>query len=184
MTLLLIGLALLIAIHLIPAMPGVRAAAIARFGDAGYRMLFSVVAVLGVVFLAMGMGRAEHIPLWAPATWMRDLAPVLMGASVLLVTAAYLPGNLRRLVRNPMLWGVIIWAVAHLLVSGHVAAVLLFGGIGGYAAYAVFFRGGYRSWQAAVPRPWPWDLLTLVVAGLAYGLLVFAHPHLFGVAIV
>lgn len=184
MTLLLIGLVLLIAIHLVPAMPAVRATAIARLGDVGYRILFSVIALAAVVLLAMGMGRAEHVPLWTPMTWMRDLAPMLMAASVLLVTAAYVPGNLPRLVRNPMLWGVALWAVAHLLVSGHLAALLLFGGIGGYAVYAIFFRGGRRSWQAAVPRPWPWDLLTLMVAGLAYGVLVYAHPHLFGPAII
>ncbi|MDQ2070272.1 NnrU family protein [Natronospira bacteriovora] len=184
MILLIAGLFLIVLIHLLPAMPAIRSALVERLGEKTYLLLFSLVSVLAVVLLAAGMGRAEYIPLWGELPYGRDLSPLLMAAAVLLVTAAYVPNNLRRLIRNPMLWGVVLWAVAHLLVAGHLAALLLFGGIGGYALYAIFFRGGRRHWQSAEPRPWPLDLLTVVLAAIIYGALLWLHPRLFGPAII
>lgn len=184
MILLMIGLLLIIAIHLVPAMPAIRNGLVERLGEKTYRLLFSIVSLGAVILLAVGMGQAEYVPLWGEVPFGRDLAPVLMAVAVLLLTVAYVPGNLRRLLRNPMLWAVVFWAIAHLLVAGHLAALLLFGGLGAYALYAIFWRGGRREWQSAEPRPWPWDLLTLVVAGLVYAALLWAHPKLFGVAIV
>jgi uncharacterized membrane protein len=183
MILLLIGLLLIIAIHLLPALPAIRGSLVDRLGEKTYRLLFSVVSLLAVILLAMGMGQAEYVPLWGELPFGRDLAPVLMAVSVFLLTVAYVPSNLRRLLRNPMLWAVVFWALSHLLVAGHLAAVMLFGGLGAYALYAIFWRGGRREWQSAEPRAWPWDLLTLVVAGLVYGALLWAHPRLFGVAV-
>jgi uncharacterized membrane protein len=46
-----------------------------------------------------------------------------------------LPTNLKRVVRHPFLWGVALWAVAHLLTIGDAASVVLFGS---YAVFAFF----------------------------------------------
>ncbi len=42
-------------------------------------------------------------------------------------------GTLYPRMRHPMLWGTVVWAVAHLLVNGDLASVLLFGGLGLWA---------------------------------------------------
>ncbi|MEA5445120.1 NnrU family protein [Gammaproteobacteria bacterium AB-CW1] len=185
MILLLIGLLLFLAIHLMPAFPGLRAGLVERLGsEARYLALFTLVIVIAVIMLAVGLREAEYVPLWGQITYGRELAPLLMGLSVFFVSAAYVPNNLHRLVQNPMLWGVVFWSAAHLLVAGHLAAVLLFGGLGAYALYAIFFRGGRRDWQSPVPRPWPWDLLTVVVAFVVYMALLWLHPYLFGVSVI
>lgn len=183
MEFLILGLALFLAIHLLPAAPALRAGLREQLGPGLYRLGFSVVSLAGVVLLAAGMARADYIALWPELPYGRELAPVLMAAAVLFLVAAYVPGNLRRVIRHPMLWGIVLWAVAHLLVAGHVAALLLFGGLGGYALFVMLTRKARPAWQTADSRSWFWDLLTLAVAAVLYGLLLWAHPHLFGVSV-
>jgi uncharacterized membrane protein len=101
-----------------------------------------------------------------------------------LLFAAYLPGRIRTALKHPMLAAVKFWALAHLLVNGRLADVLLFGG---FLAWAVadrisWKRRGPQILHTAPARPWN-DALA-VIAGLAvYGLVVsWAHVRLFGVA--
>lgn len=183
MILLVIGLALLIAIHLVPAAPMVRAWCVERMGEGPYRMLFAAISILAVVLLAMGLGRAEYVPLWQAVPYGREIAPGLMAAAVLLLVAAYVPTNLRRLVDHPMLWAVTLWAVAHLLVTGHLAALLLFGGIGAYALFALLTQRYGRRWASAEPRSLAWDAATVVIAAALYLGLLVGHETLFGVAV-
>ncbi len=189
MILLLIGLLMLVAIHLVPAAPMVRAWMVERFGELTYRFLFSVVSIIAVILLAVGMGQAEYVPLWDPVPFGRELSPLLMAVAVLLVVAAYLPTNLTRLVKHPMLWGVILWAVAHLLVAGHLAALLLFGGLGAYSLFAIYSgekrgrRAPFGREATVEARIWYWDALTVAIAAVFYLALLWAHPWLFGVAV-
>ncbi len=60
---------------------------------------------------------------------------LLMWLAVTIFPAAYLPTNLKRVMRHPFLWGVTLWAVAHLLTNGDLASLLLFGS---FAAYTLF----------------------------------------------
>jgi uncharacterized membrane protein len=183
MILLIIGLVLFLAIHLVPAAPAIRAGVVARIGEPAYKLGFAALALLAVVLLAIGMGEAEYVPVWNPPALGRDVAPALMAVSVLLVLSAYMPNNLRRLVRHPMLWGVVAWSVAHLLVAGHLAAILLFGGLGAYAVFAIVsqtLRGAVINRE---PRDWWWDLVILLVAAAVYGGLILAHPWLFGASV-
>lgn len=183
MILLVLGLALLIAIHLIPAAPMVRAWCVERIGEIAYRMLFAAVAILAVVLLATGLGRAEYVPLWDPLPLGREIAPGLMAVAVLLLVSAYVPTNLRRLVDHPMLWAVILWALSHLLVAGHLAALLLFGGIGAYALFALWTGRYGRRWAGAEPRSFGWDALVLLLTAGLYVALLMGHEALFGVAV-
>ena len=51
-------------------------------------------------------------------------APPRVALAMLL--AAYLPGRIKRAAKHPMLLAVKLWALAHLLVNGNLADVLLF----------------------------------------------------------
>jgi len=50
--------------------------------------------------------------------------------------AAYVPGRIKRTLKHPMLAGVKIWALAHLIANGDLGSILLFGSILAWAVMA------------------------------------------------
>ncbi len=184
MFLLILGLLLFAGAHLYTAVPAWRAPLVARLGEWPYKGLFSLVSLLGLVLMGAGYGRAESALLWTPPRFGHELAAALMPLASVLIVAAYVPSNIKRLTAHPMLWGVVLWALAHLLVRGHGAALLLFGGLGVYAllAMALAHQRGVRP--SAEPRPF-WLDAVAIGGGLAlYALLLILHPVLFGVAVI
>jgi len=141
MTLLIIGIVVIIGIHLVPAFSDVRERLVERLGTNGYRLLFSVVATLGLVLLIWGFARAPVIQVWSPPNWTRYVAMVLMLPVFPLLIAAYLPGNIKAKVKHPFLVAIKTWALAHLIANGDLASMILFGS---FLAYAVFDRIAHR----------------------------------------
>jgi uncharacterized membrane protein len=71
-----------------------------------------------------------------PPVGMRHLASLLTLISFVLFAAAYVPGNrIKERLHHPMLLGVKVWALAHLLANGNVSHVVLFGS---FLLWAIF----------------------------------------------
>jgi uncharacterized membrane protein len=131
MTLLLIGLALFLGIHSVSIVaPSARDRWAASLGTNAWRGIYSLISLAGFVLLIHGYGLARQAPvlLYAPQLWMRHVMLVLMLPVFSLLLAAYLPGRIKAAVKHPMLVAIKTWALAHLLVNGMLADVLLFGG--------------------------------------------------------
>jgi uncharacterized membrane protein len=138
MTLMILGLALWWATHLYPIyLPGRRAAVLGRLGEKLYKAAFSMFSVAAVVFMVMGYRQAEIIDVWIPPGWTIHLNNLLMLLAVLLMGAKQAKSSVKHFVRHPMLTGVMVWTVAHLLVNGDLASVILFGGLLGWAVVAM-----------------------------------------------
>jgi hypothetical protein len=83
-----------------------------------------------------------------------------------------------RLLRHPLLFGVILWAVAHLLVNGDLRSVVLFGGLLVWAALEiVLINRAVPAWTKPAPAPLGKEIgavaggiLVYAVAGLIHGL--------------
>ena len=106
-----------------------------------------------------------------------------MWLAVIIFPAAYLPSNLKRVLRHPFLWGTALWAVSHLLVNGDLASLLLFGT---FAAYAFFdMRSADRRGATLSSKRYPWwrDAVLVAFGTAAYLILVYLHPYWFGVAV-
>jgi len=189
LAILVVGLAVFLGVHsLVPQRPA-RAAAIARLGEWPYKALFSLLSLAGLVLIGVGFARYRAsglIELWSPPTWTRHIAVALMWPAFICITAAYVPGNLRSALRHPMLVGVKLWALAHLIANGDLGSIVLFGAL---LAWAVYDRVSlkYRSDAGAPPIPAGGrrnDIIAIVVGTilyLAFGL-VF-HPLWIGVAV-
>lgn len=188
MTLLIIGLAIFFAAHVFTMYRGPRAVAVARLGEGGYKTLYSLASLIGLVLIVWGFGRyrAEgYIPLWDPPLWGRHLALALMWPVFVLLVAAYAPGAIKRKVRHPMLAAVKIWAFAHLLANGDLGSLLLFGS---FLVWAVVDRIAVKrrpGSDAAVPVGSPRNDVMAVVAGtIVYvAFLFWLHPLLIGVPV-
>lgn len=133
-----LGLAVFIGAHVFITMRTARAAAIARLGENLYKGLFSLVSIVGVVLI--GAGFAEYrssgwIAVWDPPNFTRHLTVLLMWPALILVTAAYIPGDIKRTLKNPMLAGIKLWAVGHLISNGDLGSIILFGSILAWAVY-------------------------------------------------
>jgi len=58
-----------------------------------------------------------------------------MWPACICVAAAYLPGDIKRVLKNALLIGVKLWAVAHLLANGDLGGIILFGAVLAWAGY-------------------------------------------------
>jgi uncharacterized membrane protein len=193
MLLLVLGLVVFLGTHLFTAARAPRAALVGRIGEGPYKGLYSLLSLAGIVLIAIGFGRyrAEGwVDVWYPPVWTRHLALLLVWAAFVCVTAAYVPGRIKRALKHPMLAGVKIWALAHLLANGDLGSILLFGSI---LAWAVIARISLKrrtdevrdhAGPATEPAGWRNDAIAVVIGTAAW--FVFArwlHPWLIGVAV-
>jgi uncharacterized membrane protein len=187
LAILILGLIVFVAPHVFVTRREARAALIARIGEGPYKGLFSLVSIVGLVLIVWGYGayRASGwIPIWSPPTWTRHLAALLMWPAIVLIVAAYIPGNIKLRLKHPMLAGVKLWALAHFLANGDLGSILLFGGI---LAWAVYDRISLkrRTDPGAPPIPvggWGNDVAALAIGTLLYLALAFwFHPLVIGV---
>ncbi|MEQ8660217.1 MAG: NnrU family protein [Gammaproteobacteria bacterium] len=182
MTLLVLGLLVFFTVHSFSMFRDARAALVGRIGALPYRLVFSLLSLAGFVAIVIGYGDAPRIAVWAPPVWLRHVTMLLMLPVFVLLAAAYLPCNIKARVRNPMLIAVKTWALAHLLVNGDLASILLFGS---FLAWAVAdLIAVKRSGRGAVVAH-PNSMLDAVA--VAIGLIVYAlvitrlHVYLAGV---
>ena len=124
------GLVLFLGIHVLTTLRATRASVIARLGDGGYKILYSLVALAGIALIAWGFSlyRATGwINVWYPPVAMRHITLALMLPAVILVVASYIRGNIYSKLKHPMLAGVKLWALLHLLANGDLGSIILFG---------------------------------------------------------
>ena len=101
-----------------------------RIGELKWKGLVTALSIAGFVLLIVGYDQARMTPsvLWQPPIWTRHVAILFNLLAFILVTAAYVPRNIiKSKIGHPMIAGVKIWALAHLLANGTLADVLLFG---------------------------------------------------------
>lgn len=176
MYLLLLGLAIFIGIHLVPSFTRLRRGLIGRFGEQGYKGIFALISVLGLVVIIIGKSHAPFIQVWEPPFWGRDSSYVFMLFAFILVTAAYLPSNIRRFTRHPMLWGVTLWSIAHLLSKGDAAAMAIFIAIGLFALFDMV-SSNIRGAQLSVEKlPLNKDLTVVLIGVVTYFVVLTIHP--------
>jgi uncharacterized membrane protein len=128
---LLVGLLLFLGIHSTRIFADDwRTATVAKIGPLPWKGLYSVLSLLGFVVLVWGfrMARQDTLVLWSSPAWMKHVTAVLMMVSFILIAAAYIPRNsIKARLHHPMVLGVKVWALGHLLSNGVAADVLLFG---------------------------------------------------------
>jgi uncharacterized membrane protein len=183
--LLIVGLILFIGIHVLPSSARLRAPLAARLGENGYKILFSLASVVGLILIAIGYGQAPREQIFEPSQTARALLPAAMAVAFVLVVVANVPGRIRRVVRHPMLAGVLIWSALHLLANGDLASNLLFGTFALWSVFALLsaeYRGKRPAAAGGKLGNPALDLVGVVVGLIAFWLVLHFHADLFGVA--
>ncbi len=208
-------------IHLGIAGTALRDRAVAAVGQNAYRAIFSIASLAGIVWLAMAYKHAPYVLTWGVPQWWKPAAIILMLPAFILAVAglrvpnptavgmeglvARSPEGIVRVTRHPLLIGIGLWALIHLIANGDVASLLFFGALAitalagtasidakrrralgpawqGFAAqtsiipFAAIAAGRTRF----IPREiaaWRWG-----VAIAAYVLILLGHAHIFGVS--
>ena len=132
------GLVIFLGAHVFVTRRNERAALVAKIGEWPYRGLFSLVSIIGIGLIAYGFAHyraAGLIPCGSPPLWTRHIVIALMWPASIMVAAAYIPGNIKRVLKHPLLVAVKTWAFAHLCANGDLGGMILFGSVLAWAVY-------------------------------------------------
>ncbi len=188
MTLLIVGLVVFLGVHSVRIFAeDWRTRTRARIGENAWKGAYSLLSIAGFVLLVWGYGQARQAPvvLWPSPTWTRHLASLLTLLAFVILFAAYVPKNgIKARLHHPMVLGVKVWALSHLLANNTLADLLLFGG---FLLWAVLDFRAARARDRAAGTVYPagtlaGTLATVVVGVLAWGAFAFwAHGAWIGV---
>lgn len=170
MTLLIAGLVLFLGVHSVRMLAeDWRAHMRARLGKGTWKGLYALLSLAGLVLIAWGFDLARDRPLivWLPPAALRHGAALLTLLAFVLVAAAYVPGNgIKARLHHPMVLGVQAWALAHLLATGMLAHLLLFGS---FLVWAILNYGISRRRDRRDGVQYPSGRLNATLVTLALG---------------
>ncbi|OIO75386.1 MAG: hypothetical protein AUJ57_00230 [Zetaproteobacteria bacterium CG1_02_53_45] len=183
MDILLSGLLVFFAMHLLPTAPSMHGALKDKLGEKPFKALYSLVSLAGLALIVTGMGQAEFTPWYDPPFWGRHVTALLMMVALYCLISSHVNSSLRMITAHPMNWGIAAWATGHLLANGDRASVLLFGA---FLIYSLFDmasanrRGAKPQGQALALKS---DGIVLVFAALLYICLMLFHASFTGVPV-
>lgn len=184
MEIMILGLALFIAAHLFPGAVAARAAVIGKLGEKGYKGIFALLSLAGLVLVVIGKGKAPFIPVWEPASWSYVATNISMMLALFLLVAFNMPSNVKRFTAHPMLWGITLWAGGHLFTNGDRASIILFGSFLAYSLIAMLSANRRGATPGGGKLPLRSDAIVAVIAAIAYVVLANLHPWFAGVTLV
>jgi uncharacterized membrane protein len=189
MSMLILGLVLFLGVHSLRIVADDwRNRQVARLGERAWKAIFALVSIAGFVVLVWGFGmaRQQPLPLYLPPPWLRHANALFTLVAFVLVFAAYVPRNHQQAaLGHPMYAGIEVWAFGHLLATGMLHDVVLFGGFLAWAVagFVVSRRRDRRNrvvYPSATARG---DAIVVALGVAAWALFAFwLHARWIGVA--
>ena len=215
----------LVGTHFGIASTNLRSALVQRLGEGSYRALYSGLSLVVLLWLVLAWRAAPFVPLWSAGAGLHGLALLLMPLAFLLVVGGVSQRNptavgaqadpdapepatgIVRVTRHPLMWGVGIWGILHVLANGDLAALVFFGSLTILALVGTVLIDARRT-QEAAPG---WGVFLQATSNLPFGAilqrrqtlklreiglgrvaaalglyvaLLYLHPWLFGVSVV
>jgi uncharacterized membrane protein len=182
---LILGLVLFFGIHSVSIVALPLRDNFAAKSELGWKAFYAIVSLVGIILVVRGYAELRSAPtiLYVSPVWLRHVAAVFLLPIFVLFLAPYFPGRITAAIKHPQLVAVKLWSVAHLLVNGTVADVLLFG------SFLVWGVADTISMKSRPTRPVlgtrasAANDIVLVVAGLALyaAMVLWLHEVAFGV---
>ncbi|HTH66750.1 MAG TPA: NnrU family protein [Rhodanobacter sp.] len=175
MPVLILGLVLFLGMHSLRIFAdGWRTRQVARLGLKRWKALYALVAIVGFVLICWGFGLARQHPvlLYVPPLWLRHLNALFTLVAFVLFVAARVPRNVfKARLHHPQVLAVKVWAFGHLLATGMLHDVLLFGA---FLLWAVVLFIASRRRDRAAGTVYPAGTLRGNVLTVAIGVAAWA----------
>ena len=151
----------------------------ARLGNAG-RPLMALLLLTSVVLMTLGYQQASTTVWWGRQTAWVGVNNVLVYLGFYFIAGSQVGARVAGVIRHPQLTAVKLWAVAHLLVNGDSASLLLFGGLLVWAVLEVVIINKQDGKpQLGKPQPsLPRELAAIAITLLIYGVTAYVHGWL------
>jgi uncharacterized membrane protein len=160
---LLIVLGIFLATHIVLAENPVRGILVRALGERPFAWSYGVLAVLQLIWIGQAAEAAPVVRYWEPPVWTVAIPLLVMPLALLLLvcgftqnnpTATLATGRLARrevtgilaVTRNPVMWGLGLWSLAHLAVVAEAAEALRYAA---FAALALLFLPRIEAKQRA-----------------------------------
>jgi len=188
MPVLILGLVLFLGIHSLRIFAdGWRKRQIARLGEKKWKGLFALVSLVGFVLICWGFALARHHPvlLYTPLPWLVRLNALFTLVAFVLFIAGRAPRNgIKARLHHPQLLAVKVWAFGHLLATGMLHDVVLFGAflLWAIVLFAASRRRDRREGTAYPPGTAKNTAITVVIGVVVWAIFAFwLHALLIGV---
>ena len=169
-------------LHLVAAVPSLKARLKAAVGARAYGPVFGIASLIGIVIIVLGWRMAEFVRVYDAPEWGM-LANFGFTLVAFICLGIFLfRGSFRQRLRFPLAIGVIFWSIGHLFANGDLASFILFGGFLIYAVAHIVLG------TANGVRPSPevrsgHDLIAVVIGVALYGVMAQLHGALIGVPV-
>jgi uncharacterized membrane protein len=174
MTLLILGLILWSLAHFYKRlMPAHRA----KLGDKGKGPI-AIALIIALLLMIFGYRWAEFIPVWSPPAFFTHINNLLMLIALFVFGMSATTGRLRGKMRHPQLVAVKIWAIAHLMVNGDLASIILFGGMLVWAVASVLLINRSEEWVRPEAGDAKKDKLLVIITVVSFVVITVIHALL------
>ena len=141
-----LAMALFISSHLLMSTKRFRGGIVSHYGKYGFLGVYSLVSSFFLGWSIYAFIFAPHIPIFESNPTLKQISLSLMMFSTFFVVTGYTTPNpgimgmervglrvgatgVLKITRHPVMWGVALWGISHILGNGHQAAAIFFGGI-------------------------------------------------------
>jgi uncharacterized membrane protein len=170
-------------IHFFISGTPIRGKIVGLIGERPFQGLFSLMSLIGIVWLSRAYGQAEYFQLWGKPQALRPVALIVMVVAFFFVVLAFTTPNptsvgggallaekepakgIQRITRHPFLWGVALWSFTHLALNGDLASVIFFG------SFLILAVGGPFSIDLKQKKAFgdPWNRFAALTSNVLYG---------------
>jgi len=158
-----------------------------RIGEVKWKGSYTIISLLGFIIMVIGYGQArqETMVLWQPNTFLIYIALVLNLVAFIFLAGSSPSNNAIRLkLKHPMILGVKVWALAHLISNGTLVDLILFGA---FLSWAVLDFRSARKRPILMPEKADVStkatLITIASGVILWVIFIFGlHQYLIGVS--
>jgi uncharacterized membrane protein len=165
MTTLLAATIVFLATHFITSTP-LRPVIVNRIGEWPYRGAYSLIALITLVWMGWAYANAPREQLWVG---IREIPYLMMPLAFVLIACGYFRNptmvgaekllksddparGMIRITRHPIMWGIMLWAAAHIAARGDLKSLVFFGSLLALAAIGTLLMDARKKANPDWPR--------------------------------
>jgi uncharacterized membrane protein len=183
---LILGVLLWSLVHLFPSVMADKRNELMNKHGNKYQGGFALLILFSLILIVVGWRGSVPEALYTPPAIGRHVNMLFMLIAVILFGASHGNSRIKQYVRHPMLVGVHLWALGHLLANGEIRSVVLFGGMLIWSLVSIILinkRDG--EWQKpAASTGMAGEIKLIGISVVVYIVLVFLHPYFAGMPVI